>query len=34
MSSVTVIDTKRGLRPHAFDRAGSGVHDAAAAATR
>jgi phosphoadenosine phosphosulfate reductase len=32
MSNVTVIDTKRGLRPHAFDRAGSGASDPAVAA--
>ena len=32
MSAVTVIDTRRGLTPHAFDRAGAGAHDPATAA--
>ena len=32
MSSVSVIDTRRGLRPHAFDRVGAGAGDAAVAA--
>ena len=31
-STVTVIDTKRGLTPHAFDRAGSGAADPRVAA--
>ena len=32
MSNVSVIDTRRGLRPHAFDRVGAGAGDAAVAA--
>jgi len=32
MSNVTVIDTKRGIKPRVFDRAGSGADDAAVAA--
>ena len=32
MSNVTVIDARRGLRPHAFDRVGAGAGDAAVAA--
>jgi phosphoadenosine phosphosulfate reductase len=31
-NNVTVIDTKRGLRPHAFDRMGSGASDPVVAA--
>jgi phosphoadenosine phosphosulfate reductase len=32
MSTVTVIDAKRGIMPHAFDRAGSGAKDPIVAA--